>query len=273
MTLFSLKSEIRNEALMSVSSACRRRAIAAHNATKPKDLTGNVHFQESLQTAISSNQKPIFLQFQEMPGCQTCTSYAANVLSPPLMAEFLDTFFTPVLINNNTGYASPEDLRVLQRFDEPHYNNPTCRILSSDGITVLGHLYGVYNLRGVFAFAVSVLVNFGMGALLDRLWVDALAATCGLRLLRNARNKEVTGFVDLALETATFSMDCYWVGEAAFSQIQGVMSTKPGWLQGVEVVQATYDSSVLQYEQLAKHALSLQGFGLVLETKQQEDHH
>jgi hypothetical protein len=51
----------------------------------PKEL-GTVNRYRNLQKAKSeskSNQKPILILFQEVPGCSTCKNYGSNVLSNP----------------------------------------------------------------------------------------------------------------------------------------------------------------------------------------------
>ena len=44
------------------------------------------------------------------------------------------------------------------------------------------------------------------------------------------------------------------MGEAEFGLIDGVYSTTPGWLQGVEVVELEFDPKVVSYERLLAHA-------------------
>jgi len=60
------------------------------------------------------------------------------------------------------------------------------------------------------------------------------------------------------LETATFAMHCYWTGEARLGSIDGVMSTSAGWAGGLEVVQLTYDPSIVEYSKLVETAQSFQ---------------
>ena len=60
------------------------------------------------------------------------------------------------------------------------------------------------------------------------------------------------------LETATFAMHCYSTGEARLGSIDGVMSTSAGWAGGLEVVQLTYDPSIVEYSKLVETAQSFQ---------------
>jgi peptide-methionine (S)-S-oxide reductase len=76
----------------------------------------------------------------------------------------------------------------------------------------------------------------------------------------------MTGDTDL-YKTATFGAGCFWGVEAAFSAVNGVVSTAVGYMGGTlknptyqdvctgqtghaEVVQVTYDPSKVSYEQL-----------------------
>ena len=53
-----------------------------------------------------------------------------------------------------------------------------------------------------------------------------------------------------SLDSACFAMGCYWHAEAVFGGVDGVCSTKVGFVDAVEVVQVQYDSSVVSYGQL-----------------------
>ncbi|KAJ3015354.1 UNVERIFIED_CONTAM: hypothetical protein HDU68_012765, partial [Siphonaria sp. JEL0065] len=174
-------------ATQAAPTACplRLKAIEAHSKEEPKDLVGNVNFCHSLvEAAELPISKPIFLQFQELPGCHTCTSYAANVLAPPLMAEFLATFFTPVLVNNNPKFTTEEDVRVLSKFNEPFENNPTSRIVLNDE-SLVANSGDVYSLQEIFTYAVNALLKIGdekVARELNVAWVDALALSAGVGL-------------------------------------------------------------------------------------------
>jgi hypothetical protein len=44
-----------------------------------------------------------------------------------------------------------------------------------------------------------------------------------------------------AIETATFSMYCYWTGEATLGRVDGVVASRIGHWGGAEIVQVDYD--------------------------------
>lgn len=54
-------------------------------------------------------------------------------------------------------------------------------------------------------------------------------------------------------ETATFGMGCFWVGESELGKINGVLSTRVGFLKG-EVVELQFDPAVVSYEKLLVRA-------------------
>ena len=53
------------------------------------------------QKQAKEDNKPIFLLFQEVPGCSTCQRYGKQVLSHPLIVEAIETCFVPLAIHNN----------------------------------------------------------------------------------------------------------------------------------------------------------------------------
>ena len=61
-----------------------------------------------------------------------------------------------------------------------------------------------------------------------------------------------------ATKTATFSMYCYWTGEATVGKVPGVVATRIGEFGGNEVVEVTYDPARTDVVKLAD-ALKQQG--------------
>ncbi|MEM9411574.1 MAG: hypothetical protein AAGA30_10700 [Planctomycetota bacterium] len=61
---------------------------------------------------------------------------------------------------------------------------------------------------------------------------------------------------DQLTETAEFAMHCYWEGEARLGGIDGVVSTKSAWRDGLEVVQLEFIPSVVDYSKLITIAQS-----------------
>jgi hypothetical protein len=59
------------------------------------------------------------------------------------------------------------------------------------------------------------------------------------------------------LERATFAMHCFWQGEAALGALDGVVATRPAFLDGLEVVEVTFNQRVLGYRELVRKSSSL----------------
>jgi hypothetical protein len=51
-------------------------------------------------------------------------------------------------------------------------------------------------------------------------------------------------------QRATFAMGCFWKGEGTIGGVRGVVATKPGFLNGREVVEAEFDPAVISYNEL-----------------------
>ncbi len=54
------------------------------------------------------------------------------------------------------------------------------------------------------------------------------------------------------LKRATFSMYCYWTGEAALGKLEGVKKTKIGSLNHKEVVEVLYDAKETNVKEMAE---------------------
>jgi len=81
---------------------------------KQSEELGQVNWQRNYDEAISLSEKenkPIFLFFQEVPGCSTCRNYGHHVMSHPLIVEAIETHFIPTAIFNN---KRGKDAKILK---------------------------------------------------------------------------------------------------------------------------------------------------------------
>ena len=65
---------------------------------------GIVNWGRDLDVALNKSVetgKPVFVLFQEIPGCAGCKKFGREVLSNPLLAEAIGDSFLPVLVYNN----------------------------------------------------------------------------------------------------------------------------------------------------------------------------
>jgi hypothetical protein len=183
---------------------------------------GTVKWQRDIHQAVTLSKqsgKPVFILFQEIPGCLTCRRYGSEVLSHPLLVEGLEQEFIPLAIYNNKG---GEDARVLKQFGEPAWNNPVVRIVDAGLNALVPRLDGDYSPAGVLNHMI-------------------------LSLSRN--KKTIPQYLRLALEEASvhqpgqlsLAMSCFWEGEKRLGLLEGILGTEPGFIQGREVVRVRYD--------------------------------
>lgn len=203
-------------------------------AQNPVEL-GAVKWQRDIRQAASlakQKNKPVFILFQEIPGCITCQRYGSEVLSHPLIVEGIEQEFIPLAIHNNKG---GEDARVLKLFGEPSWNNPVVRIVDADLNAVAPRLDGNYSPAGVLNHMIS-------------------------SLSRN--DKTVPQYLRLALEDAavqqpgqiSLAMSCFWEGEKRLGRLEGVLGTEPGFIQGREVVRVRFDPDRISESKLVAEA-------------------
>lgn len=193
------------------------------------------NFDEAVLTAKEQN-KPLLVLFQEVPGCSTSSGYGKNVLSHPQIVEAIETLFVPVAIYNN---HSGEDERILSSFGEPSWNNPVVRIITPERKELIPRLNRDYTKSGLVRAMITALQN------------DNKAVPTYLKLLAQELNVN-SG----KSEKAVFAMHCFWVGEGKLANINGVISTKPGFMGGHEVVDLEFNPEIISYGELVKKAKS-----------------
>ena len=201
---------------------------------QPEEL-GKVNWLRDLATGKAEAEKtgkPILILFQEVPGCSNCTRYGNSTLSHPLIVEAIETYFVPVCVYNNKG---GKDAEALKTFGEPAWNNPVVRIVRADCKDVV--------LRMPDFNSSFQLVN-GMRRALE---LSGAIVPRYLELLEEELSAREAG-----LETATFSMYCFWSGEGTFGEIAGVVETQPGFQDGKEVVQVQFNPAVVKKADLEK---------------------
>jgi thioredoxin-related protein len=186
-------------------------------------------YSEALTKAKETN-KPVLILFQEVPGCATCVGYGEQVLSHPLLTEAIETLFIPVAIFNN---KSGEDAKVLEKFNEPAWNNPVVRIINANENELSQRVAGDYSLSGILSSMINALKKNG----------NEIPAY--LKLLNEECSARESG-----TETAVFAMGCFWTGEVVLGSINGVIETEPGYKDGYEVVKVKFDPKIISYDKL-----------------------
>ena len=98
---------------------------------------GSVKWGRDLDKALKISEKngrPVFVLFQEVPGCSGCQDFGRNVLTNPQIVEAIEDEFLPVLVFNNRG---GEDQKLLERFGEPAWNYQVVRFLNAEGRDII----------------------------------------------------------------------------------------------------------------------------------------
>jgi hypothetical protein len=210
-------------------------AVSQPTDPQPEEL-GAVHWLRDLdlgKAQATSSGKPLLILFQEVPGCSNCTRYGNRTLSHPLIVEAIETYFIPVCIYNNKG---GKDAEALRKFGEPAWNNPVVHIARTDYTDVVPRMDNFQSSAQLISGIKEALGQAGtpVPKYLDLLEEEMKARESGV-------------------ETATFSMYCFWSGEGTFGAIPGVVETAPGFQDGKEVVRVTFDPAVVKKEDLEKN--------------------
>jgi hypothetical protein len=211
-------------ALMLPSLSC-----SASTTAQPEEA-GKVHWGRILETALTSSAhtgKPVFALFQEIPGCAGCKQFGRDVMSNPLLVEAVETEFTPLLIHNNKG---GRDAEVMRRFGEPAWNYQVVRFLNSNGEDIIPRKDQVWDTAGIAERMVATLTE------------AKRPVPAYLTLLASENSPR--------LKQAVFAMYCFWTGEMALGQIDGVITTEAGFMAGHEVTLVKYDPTVISLPQL-----------------------
>jgi hypothetical protein len=211
-------------ALMLPSLSC-----TASTTAQPEEA-GKVHWGRILETALASSAqtgKPVFALFQEIPGCAGCKQFGRDVMSNPLLVEAVENEFTPLLIHNNKG---GRDAEVMQRFGEPAWNYQVVRFLNDQAEDIIPRKDQVWDAGGIAERMIATLTQAKRPV---PAYLTLLAAEHSPRL-----------------KQAVFAMYCFWTGEMALGQIEGVITTEAGFMAGHEVTLVNYDPAVISLPQL-----------------------
>jgi thioredoxin family protein len=198
---------------------------------------GDVHWLRSFDEAQGRSKKegkPILILFQEIPGCETCKNYGSKVLTQPLIVEAIEMEFIPLAIHNNKG---GHDAEILRRFNEASWNNPVVHIVDSEGSNVVPKLSGNYTIAGISTLMTNALIK------------QNGKAPVYLQLLTDELTAQQKGTAK-----ATYSMYCFWTGEALFGKLNGVVKTTAGFEGGKEVVMVEFNPAVISKTELDKIA-------------------
>ena len=217
-------------------SASINNAILGSLTTDNPVEIGQVAWGRDLDAAYERSaitEKPVMVLFQEVPGCAGCQAFGKNVLSNPLLVEAIEDLFVPVVVFNNRSSGMDEELR--QRFKEPAWNYQVIRFLNAKGDDIVPRKDRINTIDGVANRMIEAL---------------KIANRPIPRYLQSiAQSASSTG-----LNQAAFAMSCFWTGEYQLGNIDGVVTTQAGWLDGREVTLVNYDPKLISLNSLATKA-------------------
>lgn len=186
---------------------------------------GTVKWERDYNTASKMARetgRPIFLLFQEVPGCSGCQQFGKDVLSDAAVVMEIEKNFIPLLIHNNN---SGPDAAVLKHFGEPAWNFQVVRFINADGQDLIPRK--------------------------DHVW-DAPQLT---KRMREALAKHTpVKLVSQATQRVAFSQFCFWQGEATLGAMDGVLRTEAGFIDGREVTLVDYNPKEISLKTLTAQA-------------------
>lgn len=213
--------------------------------TNPKNQNielGKVAWLRDYKEALyqsSITKKPVLLFFQEIPGCSTCVNYGRDVLSHPLMVEFIENEFVPLAIYNNKPGV---DQDILNLYNEPSWNNPVAHFVNEKGEDIIPKLNNNYHPLAMYNKLVETLTILGKP-------IPKYAELLGDDL------KMIYGYYKQTI----YETPCFWSGETTLAQHPAIKYTEAGWINGLEVVKVFYDETIASLKELDNYA-SNEGF-------------
>ena len=220
------------------------------NPTKTNPLNQNIElgkiawyrdYDQALAESTRLN-KPIFLFFQEIPGCSTCVNFGRDVLTHPLMVETIENEFIPLAIHNN---KSGKDAAILAKYNEPAWNNPVVHFVNSKGEDIISKLTNNYDPLSMYSKIVEVLL-MTKGTIPE--YVKLLGND--LKIDFNYSKKTI------------YETPCFWSGETTMAQHKAVYTTLPGFIGNREVVAIDFDTNMTSLKEMDDYAKE-QGFFLI----------
>jgi copper chaperone CopZ len=201
--------------------------------SQPEEL-GKVEWHRDYDKAVLAAQnekKDIVILFQEVPGCATCRNYGHNVLSHPLMTEALENEFIPLAIFNN---KSGKDKLILDKFNEPSWNNPVVRIIDAAGKDLVQRISNDYSAL----------------TLCERLKEALKRRKTDIPEYMNILEQELAALQFNRSNELYCKMYCFWTGEKELGNLDGVLNVQAGFMGRSEVVKVSYDNTVLSEKEL-----------------------
>lgn len=219
-------------------AALPQKAAESPGPERNPEEVGTVRWGRDLDAALATAQnsgKPLFVLFQEVPGCAGCKQFGSEVMAHPLIAEAVESLFTPLLVHNNKG---GKDAEILRRYEEPAWNYQVVRFLDASGRDIIPRKDRVWTTDAIATRMIAALEKSGR------------SVPAYLRLLTKEKSD--------GLKLAAFAMACFWTGEKELGAVNGVIHTEAGFIDGHEVTQVSYDKAEISTQELIAAAEKVQ---------------
>lgn len=221
---------------MGLMDSLRKTTTTITNTTTGQPIeVGKVEWLRDLDTAREqsmANGKPIFLLFQEVPGCAGCKQFGADVLSNPSLVDAIEDLFVPVMVRNNVGGKEAE---ILESFGEPAWNYQVVRFIDPELQDIIPREDKVWETGPLAA------------RMIQTLQVQGREVPNYLRLIEQEHSSR--------LERIHFAQGCFWVGETELGRINGVVRTEAAWIGGHEVTTVDFDPEEITAADLTQQAI------------------
>lgn len=198
---------------------------------------GKVSWVRDYHQALAQSErtgKPVIVFFQEIPGCATCVNFGRQVLSHPLMVEFIENEFVPLAIFNN---IPGKDSDILALYNEPSWNNPVAHFTDGLGSDIIPKLTNNYHPLGMYNKMIQALEVVGRP-------VPKYAVLLGEDLKMEYGK----------LSTTIYETPCFWSGETSLALHPAVKYTEAGKIGIAEAVMIYFDNSQVTLEELNSYA-------------------
>ncbi|MEJ2154121.1 MAG: hypothetical protein P8X96_02200 [Desulfobacteraceae bacterium] len=119
---------------------------SSHNPIEIGDVRWGRDFDAALNKSAETG-KPVFVLFQEIPGCSGVRKFGREVLTNPRLVKSIETDFIPMLVYNNR--SSGMDKEILVRYQEPAWNYQVIRFLNAEGRDVIPRKDRIWTASGV----------------------------------------------------------------------------------------------------------------------------
>lgn len=175
----------------------------------------------------ASEEKPVLLLFQSVPGARAAKALGEGPLRMPLLVEAIETYFVPLVVMSNAADAAP----VLARYKEPEWGDPVVRFFDADGEELIARRARALTALGVLTRMRSALREADVDV---PTWVTLLEQD----------------LVGSRLGRTTVAMQCFKDGERRIGGFPGVIRTEAAWIGEHEVVDVVFDPERIAFPAL-----------------------